>query len=231
MIRINSRVQKEHFSKTINQYRSGLIYNPPTHTQEEIKALISLIPKKSKVIDFGAGTGRLTIPLLLGGYEVTAVDISQNSLLELRKIANHLSLDVRTTKNLNGIKNYGVVIGSDILHHVELQKEMKEIFRVLKNNGTLVFSEPNALNPSWYLYFLVKGIWKYEKGVLNMRPKKIKRILENCGFDKIKIIGLGLLPRIIFQNKYLCRLNDLLGNVPIFKFFAYRFIIVARKST
>ena len=38
-----------------------------------------------KVIDFGAGTGRLSLPLSQLGYKVTAVDASEEMLKELQK--------------------------------------------------------------------------------------------------------------------------------------------------
>ncbi|MDQ0791986.1 bifunctional 2-polyprenyl-6-hydroxyphenol methylase/3-demethylubiquinol 3-O-methyltransferase UbiG [Streptomyces sp. B1I3] len=42
--------------------------------------LASMIPDGAKVMDFGAGDGRVAIPLAGLGYEVTAVDASQNML-------------------------------------------------------------------------------------------------------------------------------------------------------
>lgn len=45
--------------------------------------LATVIPDGAKVMDFGAGDGRVAIPLAALGYEVTAVDASQNMLERL----------------------------------------------------------------------------------------------------------------------------------------------------
>ncbi|MFJ9985300.1 class I SAM-dependent methyltransferase [Streptomyces globisporus] len=42
--------------------------------------LASVIPDGAKVLDFGCGDGRVAIPMAAHGYEVTAVDASQNML-------------------------------------------------------------------------------------------------------------------------------------------------------
>ena len=42
-------------------------------------------PKGSKIIDFGAGTGRLSLPLSQLDYKITAVDSSEEMLKELQK--------------------------------------------------------------------------------------------------------------------------------------------------
>ncbi|MFI2354680.1 class I SAM-dependent methyltransferase [Streptomyces anulatus] len=42
--------------------------------------LASVIPDGAKVLDFGCGDGRVAIPMAALGYEVTAVDASQNML-------------------------------------------------------------------------------------------------------------------------------------------------------
>src|SRR5438445_13488079 len=39
------------------------------------------------------------------------------------------------------------VVGSSVLHHLEIQEAIREIYRVLKPSGTIYFTEPNMLNP------------------------------------------------------------------------------------
>ncbi len=57
-----------------------ILYKPLT--QETLKLLIEEADKGCKIIDFGAGTGRLSLPLSELGYDITAVDPS----LEMLKI-------------------------------------------------------------------------------------------------------------------------------------------------
>ncbi|MFE9855586.1 class I SAM-dependent methyltransferase [Streptomyces sp. NPDC005780] len=53
--------------------------------------LATVIPDGVKVMDFGAGDGRVAIPLAALGYEVTAVDSSQNMLDRLTERAPDLT--------------------------------------------------------------------------------------------------------------------------------------------
>ncbi len=39
------------------------------------------------------------------------------------------------------------VVGSSVLHHLEIEKALRDIYRVLKPTGTIYFTEPNMLNP------------------------------------------------------------------------------------
>ncbi len=53
--------------------------------QRVVEAVKALVPKPGRILEFGAGTGRLTIPLAQAGYSVTAVDQSPGMVAELQK--------------------------------------------------------------------------------------------------------------------------------------------------
>ncbi len=39
------------------------------------------------------------------------------------------------------------VVGSSVLHHLEIEEALREIYRVLQAGGAIYFTEPNMLNP------------------------------------------------------------------------------------
>lgn len=125
---------------------------------------------------------------------------------------------------------YKLIVGCDILHNVDMEIELRNIYRSLEKKGMTIFSEPGALNISWYIYFFLKRNWNYEKGAVNCTFFNLKKVFKNNGFSGIEIEGLGLFPRIFFQNETLCKFNDWLGNLPVLKLFAYRYIIIAYKG-
>lgn len=43
--------------------------------------------------------------------------------------------------------SFDVVYGGSILHHLDLNKSIKEIWRILKKDGVIIFSEPLIYNP------------------------------------------------------------------------------------
>jgi 2-polyprenyl-3-methyl-5-hydroxy-6-metoxy-1,4-benzoquinol methylase len=63
-------------------------------TIQEIGCIVS---PPASIVDFGAGTGRLSIPLAGAGYQVTAVEPSGPMLDQLRKAP--ASLDITSIKS------------------------------------------------------------------------------------------------------------------------------------
>lgn len=227
--------QKKHYNKKNNQYEYDLIINPPRHTRQEIGCMIKKLKKykinKKRIIEYGSGAGRLTIPLLKNNFSVLAIDISDESLKNLEKRAKNLKLNgLKTAHVIPTDQKYEAVVGTDILHHVELDKYLPIYYKILNKGGKILFSEPNALNLSWYIYLPLFQNWEVEKGVIYNSYFNLINKLTKHGFSNIKITGLGLLPRPFFNfSERLCRLNDLLGNIPFLKLFAYRYIIEATK--
>ena len=62
--------------------------SPPDEDAPDLQLLRAAIPCGSTVLELGAGTGRIAIPLHRMGHTVTAVDLSPSMLTELRR-KNH----------------------------------------------------------------------------------------------------------------------------------------------
>jgi 2-polyprenyl-3-methyl-5-hydroxy-6-metoxy-1,4-benzoquinol methylase len=105
----------------------------------------------SKVLEIGCGFGFLTEKFARSGADITAVDLSPD-LLDMarsRGLANVRFLE----KNFEDCEVEGpfdAVIGSSILHHLELERTWKKIYALLKPGGRMSFAEPNMLNPQIY---------------------------------------------------------------------------------
>lgn len=226
-------IQAKYFNSKKNQYLSNKLFNPPLHVQDELNAMILLIKKNSKtmkIVDFGSGNGRLTIPLLKEGFTVTSVDVSSKSLLDLfqnaQKIKMQKKLKIRSTlpENLN------VICGTDILHHVDLKNYFPLFNQTLNKNGLIVFSEPNILNIGWSLFISLFLDWEIEKGIVQINYFNLVKQLKFAGFKSIKIVGLFLFPPMLFNKiAFLRKINLSLGNFPILKLFAFRYVISAQK--
>ena len=44
-------------------------------------------------------------------------------------------------------ERFDAVVGSSVLHHLDVAQALRECFRVLKPEGVICFTEPNMLNP------------------------------------------------------------------------------------
>ena len=219
-----------YFDRRQAQYQEKYILNPPTHTKIEIEKVISYIPSNlMQVTDFGAGTGRFTIPLLKL-FKVKAIDVSRKSLLLLQQTARKMKLGEKLSIGTKLGKSK-MIVGGDILHHIDISQYFPLFFQNLEKGGGIVFSEPNGWNLFWY-WLIFSGLdWKEEKGITRINFVNVRKQLKLAGFKEIKIEGLGILPGpLCLNNAILCRLNYWLGSWPLVKFFAYRLIIRARKN-
>jgi hypothetical protein len=64
--------------------------------------------------------------------------------------------------------------------------------------------------------------------VRNCTYFNLRRKFEAHGFRDVRVSGLGRLPRpFVNWSKRLSRLNDALGDLPLVKLFAYRYIVEA----
>lgn len=226
--------QRKHFDKGKHQYHGHLVLNPPRHTERELALVMAPLRQgrlKDGVADFGAGSGRLTIALLRNNIRTTAVDISRRSLQELMALAKRIGKTnyLRTAGRLDK-GPYRAIAGTDILHHVDIGKYLPIFSRHLDKDGLIVFSEPNAWNPAWYLFLTVRSSWEVEKGILQCTYFNLQGTLRRAGFGRVRITGFGLLPPPLLNwSPPLAKLNYFLGNCPFLKMFAYRFIIEGRK--
>jgi 2-polyprenyl-3-methyl-5-hydroxy-6-metoxy-1,4-benzoquinol methylase len=104
----------------------------------------------SRILEIGCGTGMFTEMFARSGADITAVDLSPE-LLEVARGRGLPSSQVRfVEKNFEDSMLDGpfdAVIGSSVLHHLDLDKAWPRIHELLKPGGRLSFAEPNMLNP------------------------------------------------------------------------------------
>ena len=123
--------------------RFGAMYNMLTQNN---LSKIKNIALNGKILDFGAGTGRISIPLATDGYEVTAIDCSSEMLEELRRKAKDRNLNIETHLKLTDIntKDFDLAIAIfTVLAYLKTQPELKGVFELvyslLKPGGFFMF--------------------------------------------------------------------------------------------
>lgn len=128
----------------------GEFYNILTKNTTDI--IQALIPEKATVIDYGAGTGRLSIPLAQLGYKITAVETSEQMAKVLLAKANESNqqIDLQNCSisefQLNGFESDVALALFTVLSYTTTEQEMKENFRTifehLKPGGLFFFDLP-----------------------------------------------------------------------------------------
>ena len=102
-----------------------------------------------KLLDFGCGPGVYSALFAKVGFQVSGIDISPGNVASARELADRYGLSDRTSFR-TGVseqlpyndETFDVVVGVDILHHVEIPRSIKECLRVLKPGGQAYFKEP-----------------------------------------------------------------------------------------
>ena len=103
------------------------------------EALDWLLPAgRPKVLDLGAGTGKLTRQVRARGLEVTAVDPSEGMLAELRKVLPGVPALPGTAESIPVPDHSAdVVLCAQAWHWVDPERAVPEVARVLSPGGRL----------------------------------------------------------------------------------------------
>jgi SAM-dependent methyltransferase len=118
-----------------------------------------------KALELGCGTG-VFLQLVAGsGATLHGLDLSPDLLARARaRLAglSNVSLDEGDAQAMPyPDRNFDLVYGSSVLHHLDLAAALREAWRVLRPGGRLVFAEPNILNPQVALMFRIGPLKRY----------------------------------------------------------------------
>jgi SAM-dependent methyltransferase len=113
------------------------------------------------------------------GQETYAVDIA---MAGIRKEKNFIVADAGALPFKNGV--FGLVYGFGIVHHLEdIDQGLGEAYRVLKPKGRIAFgAENNGSCPANYIFPLIYGNWRVEKGFTRITKNNVENILFKIGF-------------------------------------------------
>lgn len=190
-----------------------------------------------KALEIGCGIGIFTSLLARSGAEITAVDLSPDlaELARARNPAPNVDYRVMNVEELAFPENaFDCVYGSSVLHHLNLAKALPELRRVLKPGGSLVFTEPNMLNPQ----ILVMKNLKPVGALLGDSPDEtaffrweIKKLLLAAGFSRVEAEPFDFLHPWLpgFLAPAADKFGALLERVPLLREIAGSLLIRASK--
>jgi SAM-dependent methyltransferase len=158
-----------------------------------VKMLSSHLKPGMTVLELGCGAGYFTRQLVRSGADVVAIDVSPE-LLEIARTncsAPNVQYQIENAYALSyNDAVFDSVVGSSVLHHLEIEKALRDVHRVLKPAGTIYFTEPNMLNPQIALQKNIPWI----KRKLGDSPDEtaffrwpLRRLLEQTGYHDIRI--------------------------------------------
>jgi len=150
--------------------------------QDKLMEIVGEV-KGKKVLDVGAGTGRITAELTKNGAQVTALDVSEKMLEVLKtKVKNRKLLEcvVGDAESLPFADNsFDVVVAAFLIVHLkDPTRFFDEAYRVLAPGGVLVVTNINQKEAPEV--DTKEGKIKIES--YYHRPEKIREILEQLAF-------------------------------------------------
>jgi len=111
------------------------------------------------VLEYGCGEGWITKDLALTDARVSTFDISAEAVDRTRQVLISAGVADRCEVAQMGAErlkyadeSFDTAIGFAILHHLDLELAIPELYRVLKPGGVAFFAEPLGTNPMINLY-------------------------------------------------------------------------------
>jgi SAM-dependent methyltransferase len=233
-------------SKNISHYESqieakGSVYRTCYwDEQRRLKVLRLLdvfdLPSNRYVLDFGSGTGTYT-PYLKSHYDhVVGLDATMTNL----KIA--MSIDENDCEYLCGDGNWlpfkdksiSIVFCAAVLYQfVDLAEPLREINRVLIDDGFLFISEPNIWNPVSFIQYYNRSTEEWKRG--DPRPLswlELKHKLIQTGFKCLKVRGVNFTPcEVRGAWSVVRRMEPYIESLPLFDLLGGTLLVTAKKAT
>ena len=241
---INLREKKFHNklqSKKKGRFEN-IFYKALYNMHQDFSAFTFEKAKNKIVLDYGCGAGNFSQKIATSNpLKLFGIDISEVSINKAKEIAKNLNLKIDySVDNCERTKfkaeTFDLVFGSGILHHLNLEKSVDEINRILKNNGEMIFLEPLGTNPL---------INFYRKLTPNSRSSDEHPFLKKdfdfiCSlFNEVTIRYYGFFTLIFFllyRNpkkslifKIISNLDHYFFKIKYFRNFAWSVMIVAKK--
>jgi SAM-dependent methyltransferase len=138
--------------RSVDKYYETIQSSRHAHRQ----AMAPLVPG-TLVLEYGCGPGSSAFELASLGAKVIGIDISEVAIAQSKAEAKQRGLEIdfrcMNAESLDFEDNtFDLIVGSAILHHLDLDKAYSELSRCLKPGGRAVFIEPTGHNPliNWY---------------------------------------------------------------------------------
>ena len=201
------------------------------HRRADLLARGAGLAPGMRVLEVGCGTGLFTAMLARTEVRLVAIDISP-ALLEKARARGLPEDRVRFVEGaleeapITG--PFDAVIGSSVLHHLDLRRALSRVYALLVPGGRVCFAEPNMLNPQVFLERRFRRWFPYvspdETAFVRWR---LRRRLAESGFEAISLrpfdwlhpsVPAPLIPAVEWAGRRLERipgLRELAGSLLI----------------
>ncbi len=172
------------------------------------------------------------------GARIVGLDLSVDLLAKARArlagVPNVVLLRGNAEHMPYAASSFDAVYGSSVLHHLDLDRALGEVFRVLRPGGRCVFTEPNILNPQVAAMFhlgLTKRYFGVSPDEMAFSRFRALRALRAAGFAEAVVEPFDFLHPA--TPEALCDVVDRVGRaierVPLLREITGSFVVRARR--
>lgn len=196
--------QERYFSSRIDAYREMYGKDTPFH-RATTERFLKLADCRAgmRVIEFGCGVGRVTLPLLRLGCRVTAIDISAPALRCLEEAASQAGVGgglvtlCARAEQIEPSTPVDRVIARGLLHHLEdIEPFFERALGALAPGGRAAFMDPNPLQPAWLPFVVLHPALSLlsERRLWRGAPWLMREMMQRAGFRGVASHFIGLVP-------------------------------------
>ncbi len=231
--------------KTINEHAlTRPVYSTNRAVRKFVDNWIITNSEKKVVLDLACGSGEMTLlsalsgSLLSIGTELAPLSVQANNELK-DKVNGNLFFILDDVENMSlPSDSVDVVICSGMLHHVDLNRAIPEIARVLKTNGKILAIEALKYNPVFNLYRkLTPGARTHWEAAHILGLKEVNFINKYIPLRKVRYWQLFSILAIFFPKSirspvlsFFEILDNVFLNIPYLNRMAWIFTIEFQKK-
>lgn len=195
----------------IKKLRRHAFYNSNNRQERILDKLIKKTFEDKNVLELGSHEWIGWLKNRVNPKKVTCINISKTELDKGIEVAKDVPFEIdfhlMDANELNfKDEEFDVVYGGAILHHLNIEKTLKHVHRVLKPGGYILFLEPLNMNPVYRLYRRMnpKERTPDEHALVNSDFKIIKKhfTFNHVFFDFVSVIFGFISLKIYGDKKY-----------------------------
>ncbi|MBL4707576.1 MAG: class I SAM-dependent methyltransferase [Flavobacteriales bacterium] len=185
------------------------------HTLNKKLALLKSLSSGRALLDIGSGTGEFLNQCNLNGFTIEGIEPSKKGRDQAK---NNFNINIKTEEELSQFKDssFDFISMWHVLEHVyHLNDRIKELHRLIKNDGHIVIAVPNlnSLDAKQYKEFW--AAYDVPRHLYHFSPNDIKNLGEKHGLKMVKTLPMK------FDSYYVSMLSEKYktGNTNIFSGF------------
>jgi len=172
------------------------------HTLAQKKRLADSLSEEKKLLDIGCGTGDFINYLNKKKWNTLGLEPDDETRGYAVKTKN---VNVQSIEFISEIEDnsFPVVSMWHVLEHVyQLDQQIQEISRILKEQGKLIVAVPNSNSYDAKKYKSFWAAYDLPRHLYHFRKEDIKRLFEKHGFELVKILPMK------FDSYYISMISE-----------------------